>query len=102
MYVMASDSLEKKAKAIHHLRSAVRSSFDDIRMRNDVCAYMWDAVYSLKHNPSAIPQPYVGSPSKKSRKRKSEAMGGDDDDFRPDGYGVRNLPKAVKTRSRAR
>ncbi|KAK0191043.1 hypothetical protein F5146DRAFT_1196204 [Armillaria mellea] len=94
--------LEKKAKAIHHLRSAVRSSFDDIRMRNDICAYMWDAVYSLKHNPSAVPRLYAGSPSKKSRKRKSEALGGDDDDFRPDGYGVRNLPKAVKTRSRAR
>lgn len=102
VYVMASDPLEKKAKAIHHLRSAVRSSFDDIRMRNDICAYMWDAVYSLKHNPSAVPRLYAGSPSKKSRKRKSEALGGDDDDFRPDGYGVRNLPKAVKTRSRAR
>ncbi|KAK0206459.1 hypothetical protein DFS33DRAFT_1381562 [Desarmillaria ectypa] len=100
VYAMASDPLDKKAKAIYNLRSAVRSSFDDIRMRNDTCAYLWDAVYVLKRNPSAVPQPYAGSPSKKSRKRKSEAIGGDDDDFRPDGYGVRDLPKAVKTRSK--
>ncbi|KAG7449116.1 uncharacterized protein BT62DRAFT_1052934 [Guyanagaster necrorhizus] len=100
VYVMASDPLEKKAKAIYNLRYAVRSSFDDIRMRNDTCAYLWDAVYALKDNPFVAPQPYAGSPSKKSRKRKSEAVGVDDDDFRPDGYGVRNLPKAIKTRSK--
>ncbi|KAF8640100.1 hypothetical protein AX17_001338 [Amanita inopinata Kibby_2008] len=96
LFLFHDKSSQERAKAIYHLRVAVRHDFKDIRNNNVVGKAMWSYINNLTVRPTSPLIARDAKPLNKARRKREPEDDGDE--YRPEP--VRNLGKGLQTRSK--